>query len=402
MPLTAPVVGDNNFLYDSLTFGSRIYELSNYLGNVLSTISDKKIGNDSSGTVNYYIAEVLSQNDYYPFGKIQPGRQYGVLGRYTFNGKEYDKETKTHDYGMRIYSEDLGRFLSVDPLAIDYPWYSPYHFAGGNPIMFVDLDGAEPQGFMEYWDKQADGVDRWGRTVQNVHDYQTKQVWSVMREPNSTRVYFWQQYDNEHGNWDNSETNNNFDNKNDKWKGKWVEFKPRSTSEIGKQIADAFGLATFAVFSSIAGGIALEGAISSYGATTVGTTILKEAGEEAFQQITGIPIPGIYDLVKAGLKKTGKAVLGHVEDNYVKYADEIGASRFDLGKKWDEIISSGKDPWDANKYFLDEVVRNGDEVILTRAFKNIREGSTLKREVNYLLDNGYKWKNKTQKTLIKQ
>ncbi|OSZ76825.1 hypothetical protein CAP36_10335 [Chitinophagaceae bacterium IBVUCB2] len=44
----------------------RVYELTTHLGNVLSTISDKKIGNDSSGVVNYYIAEVLSQNDYYP------------------------------------------------------------------------------------------------------------------------------------------------------------------------------------------------------------------------------------------------------------------------------------------------------------------------------------------------
>jgi hypothetical protein len=48
----------------------REYELTNHLGNVLATISDKKIGHDSSGVVDYYTAEVLSQNDYYPFGRV--------------------------------------------------------------------------------------------------------------------------------------------------------------------------------------------------------------------------------------------------------------------------------------------------------------------------------------------
>jgi RHS repeat-associated protein len=128
--------------------GSRTYELTNHLGNVLSTISDKKIGNDSSGTVNYYIAEVLSQNDYYPFGMLEPDRQYSIDGyRYGFNGKENDNEVKgegnQQDYGMRIYDPRLGRFLSVDPISKMYPWYSPYHFAGNKPIEAIDLNGTE-------------------------------------------------------------------------------------------------------------------------------------------------------------------------------------------------------------------------------------------------------------------
>jgi hypothetical protein len=31
----------------------------------------------------------------------------------------------------------------VDPLTKSYPWYTPYQFAGNNPIKFIDLDGAE-------------------------------------------------------------------------------------------------------------------------------------------------------------------------------------------------------------------------------------------------------------------
>jgi RHS repeat-associated protein len=66
---------------------------------------------------------------------------------YGFNGKENDNEVKgqgnQQDYGMRIYDPRLGRFLSVDPLAKDFAWYTPYQFAGNKPIVAIDLDGLE-------------------------------------------------------------------------------------------------------------------------------------------------------------------------------------------------------------------------------------------------------------------
>ncbi|MGB3869378.1 MAG: RHS repeat-associated core domain-containing protein, partial [Flavobacteriales bacterium] len=68
--------------------------------------------------------------------------------RFGFNGKENDNEvygaTGTfQDYGERAYDTRVGRFFSVDPIANDYPWYSPYQFAGNKPIWAVDLDGLE-------------------------------------------------------------------------------------------------------------------------------------------------------------------------------------------------------------------------------------------------------------------
>jgi len=66
--------------------------------------------------------------------------------RYGFNGKENDNDAGEgiQDYGMRIYSERLGRFLSVDPITKSYPFYTPYQFAGNSPILSLDLDGLEP------------------------------------------------------------------------------------------------------------------------------------------------------------------------------------------------------------------------------------------------------------------
>jgi RHS repeat-associated protein len=126
--------------------------LSNHLGNVLVTISDKKIGVDgnSDGIIDYYNADVVTANDYYPFGSQMPGRKYSQANtkyRYGFNGKENDNEVKgegnQQDYGMRIYDTRLGRFLSVDPIADEYPQLTPYQFASNQPIESIDMDGLE-------------------------------------------------------------------------------------------------------------------------------------------------------------------------------------------------------------------------------------------------------------------
>jgi RHS repeat-associated protein len=148
----------------SLVRGNKLFELTNHLGNVLETISDKKIQHTSdNSTVDYYLADVIGANDYYSFGMEMPGRGYalGSAGsyRYGFNGKEQDPEVKgpdnQYDYGMRMYDPRVGRFLSVDPLASKYPFYSPYEFAGNCPIEFTDLDGAEPKvDVSQFWTGQ--------------------------------------------------------------------------------------------------------------------------------------------------------------------------------------------------------------------------------------------------------
>jgi RHS repeat-associated protein len=142
---TAPGAGNGQ-----INIGEREYELSNHLGNVLATISDGKTGIDvgSNGTIDYYEANVLTASDYYPFGMQMPGRIWNSgIYRYGFNGKENDNEAKGDgnqlDYGVRVYDPRIGKFLSVDPLASSYPWYTPYQFAGNKPIWATDLDGLE-------------------------------------------------------------------------------------------------------------------------------------------------------------------------------------------------------------------------------------------------------------------
>lgn len=84
-----------------------------------------------------------------PFRMLLVGRNWrtGSDYRYGFNGKEADLETygegNIYDYGFRIYNPRLGKFLSVDPLTQNYPWYTPYQFDGNTPIWAIDLDGLE-------------------------------------------------------------------------------------------------------------------------------------------------------------------------------------------------------------------------------------------------------------------
>lgn len=208
----------------TFTRGEKLFELSNHLGNVLATVSDRKTPVSFDGTiVDRYEPVISSAQDYYPFGSLMPGRsgylseggwtsggpggvtipatltvdsrsnntptEYaatewidfapgfdcgvddafvaeikdagsvpgddgsgGTAGtakgyRYGFNGKENDNEVKgegnQQDYGMRIYDPRIGRFLSVDPVTKEFPWYTPYQFAGNKPIKYIDLDGAE-------------------------------------------------------------------------------------------------------------------------------------------------------------------------------------------------------------------------------------------------------------------
>ncbi|MFZ1666531.1 MAG: RHS repeat-associated core domain-containing protein [Flavobacteriales bacterium] len=66
--------------------------------------------------------------------------------RFGFNGMEKDDEVygstgTSYDFGARLYDPRVGRWLSTDPLAIKYPSETPYGFAGGNPLFFIDMAG---------------------------------------------------------------------------------------------------------------------------------------------------------------------------------------------------------------------------------------------------------------------
>ena len=140
---TTPVL---NTTLLSKVLGNKSFEFGNHLSNVILVVSDRKIGAWTSGiTLDHFSSEIRTANDYYCFGFEIKGRAVNAGSAYPmgFNGKRNDLETGFQDYGLRIYNRMLGKFLSVDPLANKFPWWSPYAFAGNTPIQAIDLDGGE-------------------------------------------------------------------------------------------------------------------------------------------------------------------------------------------------------------------------------------------------------------------
>lgn len=128
--------------------------LSNHLGNVLVTISDKKVAYTPDGTtIDYYNANVVTGNDYYPFGLTMAGISSKAAGKlenkYKFNdatelqNKEFSEGSGLELYAtdFRSYDPQIGRFHQIDPLADFAEYNSPYVFGSSNPISFNDPTG---------------------------------------------------------------------------------------------------------------------------------------------------------------------------------------------------------------------------------------------------------------------
>ncbi len=126
--------------------GEKFFELSNHLGNVLATLTDKKLQQGKAAPneseLDYFTVDVASATDYYPFGMGMPGRKVASEGyRYGFNGREKDSDINAGAiaFEARIYDGRIGKFLSTDPRQLQYPWQTPYAYFKNAPITVLDV-----------------------------------------------------------------------------------------------------------------------------------------------------------------------------------------------------------------------------------------------------------------------
>jgi RHS repeat-associated protein len=109
---------------------NRYYYLKDHLGTVRMTV-------DAA-------ANVVSYDDYYPYGMQMPTRSLASSNedaRYKFTSKERDVETNYDYFGARYYDNRIGRWLQPDPMATKYPRWSPYNYCLDIPMIIFDPNG---------------------------------------------------------------------------------------------------------------------------------------------------------------------------------------------------------------------------------------------------------------------
>ncbi|MFT3743932.1 MAG: RHS repeat-associated core domain-containing protein [Pyrinomonadaceae bacterium] len=115
---------DNKF--KSISGGTSKYFLSDHLGSTAVLAS-------SSGTS-------VDSNSYDSYGNASNG---SFVSRYQFTGRELDPLTGINYYRARFYDDDLGRFVSEDPIGFKGDDINLYGYVWNDPIRFRDPRGTQ-------------------------------------------------------------------------------------------------------------------------------------------------------------------------------------------------------------------------------------------------------------------
>ena len=115
-----------------------VYQYKDHLGNIRLSYAK------NPGT---QVLEIIEENNYYPFGLKHKGyNDYTITNnKYKFQGQERQDELGLNwdSFKYRNYDYAIGRFMSIDPLAQEYAYNSPYAFAENKLGMGRELEGLE-------------------------------------------------------------------------------------------------------------------------------------------------------------------------------------------------------------------------------------------------------------------
>lgn len=151
-----------SFVYEQTKDGLKIENVRFSGGGIVRTDTDNGdhfepnfFLTDHLGSVRQVIdgsGNVISTNDYYPFGKRWSDKLSltAASNKFLYNGAEAQDnilgidDLGLLDYGFRQYDPHIGRWFVPDPLAELFPGISPYAYALNNPVRYVDFFGLAP------------------------------------------------------------------------------------------------------------------------------------------------------------------------------------------------------------------------------------------------------------------
>jgi hypothetical protein len=149
-------------------------------------------------------AEVIPADTLRRIGRHAYSTVTGRAYRFSSQGQEKENEingAKRASYAFKNRKHDarIGRFLSIDPLALKYPYYSPYSFSGNRVIDRVELEGLEPATPPSMWvHHQEDRTGYYGDpsgTVMQVSDANSVQKYWVYQVSNQNGSTSWMWFD---------------------------------------------------------------------------------------------------------------------------------------------------------------------------------------------------------------
>lgn len=123
-----------------------VYQYRDHLDNIRLSYTDA----DGNGSINPS-TEIIKESHFYPFGMVHKGYNNVVnpVGS-SFHKYDYQNQERQDELGLnwlqfkyRMHDPEIGRFISIDPLAEDYVHNSTYAFAENKVIKYNELEGLE-------------------------------------------------------------------------------------------------------------------------------------------------------------------------------------------------------------------------------------------------------------------
>ena len=151
------------------------YFLKDHLGSVRAVITDLNADDE---------AEMVQEDHYYPFGLTMAGISSTVgipQNKYNYNGKELQGDFGLcwYDYRFRFYDPQLGRFISIDPLAQKYSHNSTYAFAENKLGLGNEIEGLE---LGPTWHTFQQAAATSGMSTQDYIDKQMEGAYKVAKQ----------------------------------------------------------------------------------------------------------------------------------------------------------------------------------------------------------------------------